>query len=197
LKIVRLLLLGCFVCLLGSFAGAQSIDAFFGMNTLITRPTQSNYPNLGGGLYPTIGADLMLWHTLGFGGEVAWRGSTGSYFNPSVFVGPVRPIFYDFNLVFTPPIPRITPELQAGFGAESLRYYQPYYNCSSFSGCTNYLSSNHILGHLGAGLRFYVRGHIFLRPEAHFYFVRHNTADFYPNSAVRVGMSIGYTLGPS
>jgi hypothetical protein len=83
----------------------------------------------------------------------------------------------------------------AGIGAESLRFYQPFFTCSSFSGCTNYSSSSHFMGHIGGGLRLFTWGNVFLRPEAHLYLVRNNF-EFAGPRANSVGLSIGYSFRP-
>ncbi len=106
---------------------------------------------------------------------------------------PYRPILYDFNAVFAPKIGRVQPEVQAGIGAESLRFYQQYFNCG-FTGCTNYNTTSHFMGHIGGGLRLYVWHHVFVRPEAHVYLV-HNNVEFSSGHLYRYGVSIGYALG--
>jgi hypothetical protein len=178
-------------------AHAQQVDAAFGFTTL-TAPSASSasgqhFPqSLTGGFYPSFSGDVLLWKHLGVGGEVSWRASRSFY--QGIASQPFRPILYDFNAVFAPPIAkRVNLELQAGIGGESIRFYQPFLICSSFS-CTNYVSSNHFLGHFGAGIRFYVFGNFFIRPEAHLYIVRDNS-EFSSARATRFGFSIGYTLG--
>ena len=61
-------------------------------------------------------------------------------------------------------------------------------------------ASEEILGRaltdFGGGLRYYLWGHMFVRPEVRFYNVHNNIADFTNGSIVRVGASIGYTIGP-
>ena len=49
---------------------------------------------------------------------------------------------------------------------------------------------------VGGGIRYYVWGHVFVRPEGHFYHIVNNTAEFSNNNVIRVGASIGYTIGP-
>ncbi len=46
--------------------------------------------------------------------------------------------------------------------------------------CTDFVSSNHFIGHFGAGLRYYFRGHCFVRPEADLYLIRNNQDSVLP-----------------
>lgn len=187
-----MLLAACFA--FAALAPAQSVDAFFGFNTLLTKSSQSGVPKLGGGLYPNAGGDLIfLPFNLGIEAQVAWRASQSNYFG----VG-LRPVFYDFGLAWEPVKPGaiIRPDFGVGFGAENLRFYQGTLSCGTFS-CTNHTSSNHLLLTANAGLKVYLGEHIFLRPGLYFYNIRHNGADLFVPSAWQVGLAIGYTLGPS
>jgi hypothetical protein len=84
----------------------------------------------------------------------------------------------------------------AGIGWQTTRFYGFQYttSCLTFGSC--YTSNNHFLEHFGGGLRYYVWGHVFIRPEAHFYHIMNNTDVFTNNNIIRVGASIGYTIGP-
>jgi len=82
----------------------------------------------------------------------------------------------------------------AGIGGEDLRFYTPDTTCG-FTSCTNYISSNHFAGHIGADLRFYFWGHAFIRPEAHYYIVRNNH-EFNDVNPSRFAISIGYSFMP-
>ncbi len=146
-------------------------------------------PNVGGGAFPGFSGDFLFFHGFGVGAEVNWRASQNLYGG----FQPFRPILYDVNGVFAPKIGRVQPELQAGIGAESVRFYQPYYNCN-FTGCTNYTTTDHFMGHVGGGLRLFVWHHVFIRPEAHVYLV-HNNVEFSSGHLYRYGASIGYSLG--
>jgi hypothetical protein len=124
---------------------------------------------------------------------VSWRASQASYQD----LQPFRPLFYDFNGIWSPPISRkVAPELMAGIGAESLRFYQPFFSCGIFSGCTNYTSTTHFMGHIGGGVKIYAFGNVFIRPEAHLYLI-HNNVEFAGPRANSFGVSIGYTFRPS
>jgi hypothetical protein len=183
-----------FLCVLFLFyrdASAQELDAAFGVGTMnAPSPTaNSNQASLNGGAYPAFSADFILKSRLGVGGELAWRG-TQSVFQE---IQPYRPLFYDFNGIYAPKLGKhLTAEMMGGIGWESIRLYQPFVTCG-FT-CTDFISSNHFLGHFGGGLRYYVWGHLFVRPEAHVYLV-HNNVEFNSAHAVRYGMSIGYTFG--
>ncbi|HEY6351613.1 MAG TPA: hypothetical protein VI636_19600 [Candidatus Angelobacter sp.] len=180
--------------LAGKTAHAQQLDAAFGLSA-VKAPSAFDasgnfFPqSVGGGVFPTISADVLLAHHFGIGGEVFWRATR----NLSQGFQPFRPIFYDFNAVFAPPLgKKAALEVEGGIGGESIRFYQPFVTCSFFS-CTDFTSSNHLLGHIGGGVKLYTFHHIFIRPEAHFYFVRHNF-EFSSDHATRLGVSIGYTF---
>lgn len=179
-------------------ANAQQFDATFGFST-VTAPspadaTGDHFPqSIGGGTFIGFGADYLFWHNAGIGGEVSWRAAQ----HTSPGLTPFRPIFYDFNAVYAPPLgKKAAAEFQAGIGAESVRFYQNFIvSCNQFTGtCTNFVSSNHFMGHFAAGIRYYVHGNFFVRPEAHLYLVRNNF-EFSGARATRFGGSIGYTFG--
>lgn len=172
---------------------AQSLDAFVGLNAVTANQAIQNIPRLGGGLFPSAGVNLMLLGPVGIGGEVAFRANQSN----SQSTG-LRPIYYDINLVATPiTISRsIVPVIMVGVGAQSLRAYQGLTQCGSVSNCSSYANSNHLTAHFGLAVKVYLTQHIFLSPEAHFYFIRHNL-EFQATNAERFGISLGYTLGGS
>jgi hypothetical protein len=191
------LLLAC-----AAAAPAQEFDAALGFGTVKAPAASSNgtnsFPSLSGGLYTTFGGNVLLWHHLGFGGEVSPRWSQAIYggaLNNFGIVQKYRPIFYDFNAVYgrTYPKQKFGVDVMAGIGGEDLRFYQPFYTCGLT--CTNYVSSNHFAGHFGADVRVYFWGHAFIRPEAHYYIV-HNNVEFNNVNASRFAISIGYSFLP-
>ncbi len=195
---LRKLTLGATVLLFMSFVPAafsQQMDFAFGMNT-VTAPSGASasgdhFPqSLTGGAYPSFSGGVLITHGFGVNAEVAWRASRNLYAG----VAPIRPVLIDVNAVYAPRYGRISPELMAGLGAESIRFYQNFINCGFFGGCTNYTSSNHFLGHFGGGLRLYFTNSLFLRPEAHLYLVNNNN-EFSSARATRFGVSIGYSFG--
>lgn len=180
-----------------NLASAQQGDAYFGFGTVTSPGAASCNFNTGcpekGALYPNIGADVIFHRRLGLGFDVAWRGRQGAYGGSGG--QPYRPIIVDFNGVYQPRLSKKAGlDLSAGIGWQSTRFYSGNYTCNFFS-CINYTSSNHFLVDVGGGIRYYVWGHVFVRPEAHYYWINNNTVDFTGNNVVRVGASIGYTIG--
>jgi len=175
---------------------AQQFDLGFGVGTLTAPPASSASGNhapvsLTGGAYPVFSADLLLKKQFGVGGELAWRGSQNLYGG----FQPYRPLFYDFNGIYAPKLGKhAAAEVMAGIGWESLRFYQGFTSCGAIS-CTDFVSSNHFMGHIGGGLRYYFYGHFFVRPEAHLYMI-HNNEEFSSGRAARFGVSLGYSFAP-
>jgi len=194
---LRKLFLGTLVCvaLWTAAASAQQLDAAFGAGTLsapsASSASNSNSPvSLDGGTYLNFSGDYLFYKGhFGAGGEIAWRASQALYAGTY----PYRPIFYDFNGIYAPKLSKsVTAELMAGIGGEDVRFYNPAGGCGF--GCTNFVSTNHFMGHLGGGLRLYVHGGFFVRPEAHLYLV-HNNDEFSSGHSARYGVSIGYSFG--
>ena len=147
----------------------------------------------------SFSGNVILRHHIGFGGEVAPRVRQAPYGfenGSSFFVLPYRPILYDFNAVYgrTSIKKKIGGDLMAGIGGEDLRFYTGSYTCG-FTSCTNYQSSNHFAWHFGGDLRYYVWGHVFVRPEVHYYVV-HNNVEFNNVNPFRFTVSIGYSFLP-
>jgi hypothetical protein len=189
-----MVLAACF--LVGGTLHAQQFDVAFGVGTLTAPSASSANGNhapvsLTGGAYPVFSADLLLKKQFGVSGELAWRGSQNLYGG----FQPYRPLFYDFNGIYAPKLGKhAAAEMMAGIGWESLRFYQGFTTCGAIS-CTDFVSSNHFMGHVGGGLRYYFYGHFFVRPEAHLYMI-HNNEEFSSGRAARFGVSLGYTFAP-
>lgn len=179
---------------------AQQFDGALGFGT-VTAPSASNgFPSESGGLYISFSGNVILKHHIGFGGEVAPRLRQAPYGisnGSAFFILPYRPIFYDFNAVYglTSVKKKIGGDLMAGIGGEDLRFYTGNISGNPFTGYTNYQSSNHFAWHFGADFRYYVWGHAFIRPEAHYYLV-HNNAEFNNVNPARYAISIGYSFMP-
>jgi hypothetical protein len=189
----------CGFLLFASFASAQQADFSFGVGTL-TSPGNFTSTNTTftvpekGGAYPAVGFDVIFHKRIGLGFEAAWKASQGAY-GGCDGCQPFRPILYDVNGVFQPRFgKKVGADLMAGIGAQSTRFYLPY--CTNGFTCSNYTSSNHFDIHLGGGIRYYFWHHLFVRPELHYYRVFNNTDEWSSDNLIRVGASIGYTLGP-
>jgi hypothetical protein len=200
-KFVKKMFLAAMLCVLCLVAGSafaqQQFDVAFGVSSLLAPSSGSasgnhSFQTISGGAYPNFSADVIFWRNLGVQGEVAWRASQNLYGGYQ----PYRPIFYDFNAIYAPQVGKHAQlELLGGLGAESVRFYTGTYTCDFYS-CTNYVSSNHFMGVVGAGLRLYAKGGFFVRPEFREYFV-HNNYEFSSDHSTRAGVSIGYSFGHS
>ena len=189
-KLSFLVVISALVFMFGSAAQAQQFDLSFGVSGLTAPSSTATLQTIGGGAYPTFGLDFLFYHNLGVGFNAAFRASQNLYQG----FQPFRPFFYDVDLVYGPPLGKHAQlELSAGIGAESVRFYTPFLTCGTFTGCTNFVSSNHFLGQFGGGIRLYATNRIFIRPEAHVYLV-HNNFEFSGSHATRFGLSIGYSF---
>ena len=189
-KISFLVVTIALVLMLGSAAQAQQFDLSFGVSGLVAPKSTATLQTIGGGAYPTFGLDFLFYHNLGVGFNAAFRASQNLYQG----FQPFRPFFYDVDLVYGPPLGKHAQlELSAGIGAESVRFYTPFLTCGTFTGCTDFVSSNHFLGQFGGAIRLYATNRIFIRPEAHVYLV-HNNFEFSGSHATRFGLSIGYSF---
>lgn len=180
--------------LFGGAAFAQKGDLALGFGTLVSTPSaqaSGNYApqSIGGGLYTTFSVNFLLRHNLGVSGEFSWRDGRNLYEGYE----PFRPLFYDLNGLYSRRLGKyLGVEAMGGIGAASTRFYSGSYTCN-FITCTDYVSSTHFMGHFGGGVKLYVHGNFFIRPEAHVYLI-HNNNEFSSGRVERVGASIGYTF---
>ncbi|HEY6338075.1 MAG TPA: hypothetical protein VIW68_06245 [Candidatus Sulfotelmatobacter sp.] len=196
---LTLLAVICGLLFVASLAQAQQGDAMFGFGTLLSSGSSSSCATSlcpeKGGFYPSVSADVIFHRRIGFNFETTWRGGQGLYGGPQG--QPYRPIILDFNGMYQPKIGKKAGlDLFGGIGWQSTRYYgyNPSSSCVYFGAC--FTSSHHFLVDLGGGVRYYVRGHLFIRPEVHYYNILNNNTDFSSNNVIHVGASIGYTIGP-
>jgi len=189
-------------------AAAQQGDVFFGGGTLLSSAPSAiqsadNNIAMRGGTYLNIGGDIAGFrHHLGFMVETSWRASQADYFgNEETY----RPILTDFNVLYQPHLTKkVGLDLFGGIGVDSTRFYVPSVtSCSPF--CINYSSQERFMQHFGGGVRYYVWHHFFVRPEIHYYHIDGNDTlnsftgndfGFSSDNVIRVGGSIGFTLGP-
>jgi opacity protein-like surface antigen len=187
------------------FAAAQQGDIMFFAGTLLSSSPSSNAIAAGqlsesGGAYLGVSGDVVGFKRhFGINVETSWRASQASYFGFETY----RPILTDFNFLYQPKLgKKVGLDLFGGIGLDTTRVYVPFAtSCSSFTGqCINYESDHHFMQDLGAGVRYYVWKHFFVRPEIHYYHVdgngnSSNAASFSTDNLFRVGASIGYTIG--
>ncbi|HET9409382.1 MAG TPA: outer membrane beta-barrel protein [Candidatus Sulfotelmatobacter sp.] len=183
--------------LITGFANAQQGDVGLGFGTILSNG--SNACNATtclvaekGGFYPNINADVIFHKRLGFEFETAWKASQGAYGGTGG--QPYRPIILDFNAIYQPRINKKAGlDLVAGIGWQSTRFYLPF--CTNSFTCNNFTSTHHFVVDVGAGVRYYVWNHVFVRPEVRLYRINNNV-EFSSDNIFRVGASIGYTIGP-
>jgi hypothetical protein len=190
-----------FMCACATFALAgvacaqeQQIDVLFGGSTLYSfKSTSASQafipPPEKGGVYPDAGLQIVLPNHFGIAAEGAFRYDKGLYNGFQEY----RPIFYDFNGVYTSHVAKKIPvDVMAGIGGETLIFYNEFASCAT-GNCRISVSSNHFLFHTGVGLRYYFLRHMFVRGEAHYYIIPNNY-EFHSDNVFRVGASIGYTF---
>ena len=172
-------------------------DVGFGVGTVTAPSSASATGNhspqtIGGGAFLNVGGDALFWRHLGVAGEVAWRASRNLYQGYQ----PFRPIFYDVNAIYAPPLGKYAQlELVGGIGALSTRFYTQTFMCDPFFfSCVNYFSTNHFMADVGAGLRVYLSRGVFLRPEFREYFINDNV-EFSSGHATRAGVTLGFSFG--
>ena len=188
-----------------SLASAQGFSAYIGFGGAHDSSNNQTLDSLGdvgptlNGAFGTFGADYMWKSYLGFGGEYSWRLSQGFY-APMEDVK-YRPDFYDFNAVIHP-LPkgsRVVPEFQGGIGGSSTKFYESASGCAlSVTACSTvneYLtSSNHFQVHFSAGVRLYLKGNVYVRPQLDVHYVN-NFVEFGSDWVPEYTISLGYTFG--
>lgn len=191
------------LCLSAALAHAQQIDIAVSGSSLFSEATPSDLagfrpPLEKGGVYAGLNGDYVGFgkkHRLGVNVETAWRYHLALYpFNGETY----RPIFTDANALFQPHIHgRFGLDIMAGVGLASNRFTLPQATtCSVSSGCVNYTSSNHLMEHIGGGVRCRFFRNFFVRGEVHYYHVDNNLG-FQSNNVLRLGASVGHTWGGS
>jgi len=189
---------------LATLASAQQADAMLGFGTIVGTSSSGNscvvtftsscVGKETGGLYTTISGDVIFHKRIGFNIEGNWR--TKQALDLANGGQLYRPILLDFNGDYQPRITRkVGIDLLGGVGFQSTRFYayNNSSNCLVFGSC--YSSNDHFLVHFGGGIRYYFFGNGFIRPEVHFYHILNNTDVFNNTNVIRVGASIGYTVG--
>lgn len=172
-------------------ARAQSVDAFYGINTLLATQPAGSQP-LGQGISPSLGMDFFLTRNFGLGAETFWQGDRALLFGE-----PARPFFWDAYAVWTPltwrqPHYKEQLEFTAGAGMQHLQTYSGGF-CGIPGGCTILNHTNYYFTRLGVGYKFYFARHGFVRPEADAY-LPENDYQYHARVIWRIGVSFGFTL---
>jgi len=199
-----------------NLAKAQGVSAYLGFGSATDSSNKQQLENVGDpgvngsitnpdvgpkltGLFGTFGADFMWKPHFGFGGEYSWRVRQGS-FAPQEDVT-YRPAFYDFNAIWHPIArgSRVVPEIQGGIGGANIKFYETQTGCLSGSiACSTlsqyFASSNHFAIHFSGGIRFYVKGGFYLRPQFDGRWVN-NLVEFGSDFVPEYTVAIGYTFG--
>src|SRR5258708_1206112 len=109
-----------------SAAHAQQFDLAFGVGTVTgTAASEASAgftaQSIGGGAYPVFSGDFLFFHKyFGIGAEATYR----AHQNVNLFFQPYRPILYDVNAVFAPPLgKKAQAELQGAIGSENPPFF--------------------------------------------------------------------------
>lgn len=197
-------------------AHAQRVSAYFGLGSAKDRagttssgantcPTGQLFDGLIcepgptiGGLFGTFGVDVRFKRHLGINAEYAF------HFKQVPFLPldslNMRPAFYDVNVMWMRVAGnRIAPLLEGGAGGARLGLRST--STTPITGITNLSSfpagsrTNHAQLHFGAGLKFYVKGNIFVKPQFDLHYVFNFTDQFGRNLVPQYSGSVGYTFG--
>ncbi len=153
-----------------------------------------------GGLFGEFGVDFMFRKHLGVSGEYTFRFSRAPYL-PAGDLN-YRPGFYDFNVVWQPITgsdSRIVPVLEGGIGGARIVLYETA--SESITGITTNFSqpaginANHFQIHGGVGVKLYVKGNIFIKPQFDIHYVTHLTDQFGRDWVPQYTAAVGYTFG--
>lgn len=186
----------CLLTALASGAHAQQVDAAVGGSILESAAPKSASlafvpPAESGGVFANFSLQYLSENSRGLNIEGAFRAKEGLYNGYQYF----RPVLYDVNWVYGRHFaPRFRGDFMAGVGGETLIFYQKTATCLYGNGCRTYVNDTHFLVHAGFGLHYRLFKGIFVRPEAHYYFIPNNY-EFHSDHVLRAGASIGYTFG--
>jgi hypothetical protein len=196
LRKFALVLSACAVLLFRTFACAQQTDVAVGAGIL--ESSKNSTASVGylppaekGGLYPSFSIVHIRGNHYGYGAEFAYSYKRQLYNGYQAY----RPILYDVNAIYAPHLfNKADAELMAGVGGHTVLFYYQYGFCSFSSGCATHVNSTQFLFHLGGGIRYTAWRHLFVRPEAHYYYIVNNS-NFHSGNVLRLGASVGYTFG--
>jgi hypothetical protein len=201
-------------------ASAQGVSAYFGVgsatdsagttnNSTAVCPSGNLFDDFTGacepgptigGAFGVFGADFMFRPHFGVNAEYSFRFAQAPYL-PDAGLN-MRPAFYDFNAVWEPisgSERRIVPVLEGGIGGARVALYITQQcsvtgiNCSSSSPAG--FNANHFQVHAAAGVKLYVKGNLFIKPQFDFRYVPNLTDQFGRSWVPEYTVSVGYTFG--
>ncbi len=191
------------LCCAGSLAHAQDADVFFGGGYMTDSSANSVSNLLGTNLtspslnasFGKVGGDFMLNKRFGVGFESDFQFSHVNYQGFET-----RPIFYDFNGIYTPLSGRwnrVVPEIEAGIGGVRMTFNYNSSYCDTLVGCSStsqpYESASHFQVHVAVGLRLYATKHLFIRPQVDYRYVP-NFIQYGSNSVPEFGAAVGWSF---
>jgi len=203
------------ILLLGSvdFARAQGVSPYVGLGSARDRVGTSAAqgcpagqlfdgvicqagPTMGG-LFAAVGVDFMFKKHLGINGEYSFHYKRASYL-PSDGLS-MRPSFYDINALWQPfSGRRVVPFLEGGIGGARV---QLYFNQAAATGLTSApslptgMNPTYLQLHGAFGVKVYLYGRLFARPEFDLRYVPRLTNQFGRHLVVQYGGSVGFTFG--
>ena len=151
-----------------------------------------------GGLFGVAGVDFMFKPHLGINGEYAFRFRRAPFLPGDSL--DMRPTFYDLNAVWQPVSgKRAAPFLEGGVGVARVALYSTQTTSitgiTSTSGFPAGSDRNHFQLHGAIGLKLYIRGNLFVKPQFDLHYATHLTDQFGRNLVVQYTGSVGYTFG--
>jgi hypothetical protein len=212
---IRTILLLPMLLLLGSitYVNAQGFSPYFGLGsahdsagTSAGCPSKflfddfTNFcepaPTIGG-VFGVFGADFMLRPKFGINGEYAFRFAQADYLPLAGLK--YRPGFYDFNAVYQPLSgKRVVPVVEGGIGGARIALY--FTQSASVTGINStvtqfFASANHFQVHGAFGVKLYVKGNMFIKPQFDIHYVPHLTDQFGSDWVPQYTVAVGYTFG--
>lgn len=216
LRIRTIVLLSMLLLGSANIVRAQRLSPYFGLGTArdsagttntstIVCPTGQLFDGLicepgptMGGLLGVVGADFMFKKHLGVNGEYAFRFAQAPFL-PADSLN-MRPSFYDLNAVWQPISgQRFIPVLEGGLGGAKVALH--FTQTSSITGITSTSGfpagsdTSHFQLHGAAGLKVYVKGNLFVKPQFDVHYVTRLTDQFNRNVVLQFTGSVGYTFG--
>src|ERR1019366_4149612 len=147
------------------------------------------------GFFMGFGGTIMLNKHMGFGGEATLQPRKQDY---AGFL--TRQVFYDVDAVYAPVNEKkVMVRLLGGVGGARTSFSFNQTQCVGTAVCQNQTvpvgNANHFQVHAGVGVQYYLKEHIFIRPQFDLHYVPNFTDQF--GSAVAPGFTIwlGYSMG--